>query len=240
LDGGTFLVSNSLQSELLVFKSDDLNPRRVPTGAHISTVAISPEGRWAVASYGRGGVARVWNLDEDGPTHDFPLRADAHSMAFSPDSKWLVINQDDSAYYFFHVGTWEPGPVIEHRHRSATNRPPAFSGDGRLLALIDGDAEVLLLDAATLEKLVTLHAPAARLINAFAFNADSSLLAVACREYGTQVWDLAALRTLYASMGIDWPHAPAASPKPKTPPVLRVEVVMPPDPPQPASGAKGG
>jgi WD40 repeat protein len=226
LDGRRLLVSNHLQSELLVFESDGLNPRRLSTGSHVSTVAISADGRWGAASFGRGGVVRVWNLDEEAATHDFPLRADAHPMAFSPDGKWLVINQDDDAYRFFHVGTWQPGPSVKHRHRSATGRPPAFSGDGRLLALVDGDTEVLLLDGATLEKLVTLRAPAARIISEFAFNAYSSLLAVACREYGTQVWDLAALRKLYASMGIDWDHPPIAPVKTPPPPVRRVEVLM--------------
>jgi hypothetical protein len=41
-------------------------------------------------------------------------------------------------------------------------------------------------------------------------------------------------------MGIDWPHAPAASPKTKNPPVRRVEIVVSTDPASPTSAATGG
>ncbi len=63
-------------------------------------------------------------------------------------------------YHFWRVGTWEPGPRIDQERNGNAGHPPAFTADGRLMALGIAPDQVLLADAATgreLARLTTLQ-----------------------------------------------------------------------------------
>ena len=60
-------------------------------------------------------------------------------VGFSPDGRWLIScthpDAGHQAYHFWRVGTWELGQRIEHERGGIASYPPAFTGDGRLMAL---------------------------------------------------------------------------------------------------------
>ena len=189
----------------------------------MTTVAVSPDGRWlAVGGWFEAGV-RVWNLsprrlerilrpkDTVGDTTFF--------IGFSPDGRWLISNTSlDAGRFsqFWRVGTWEPGlRIVQERNGNAVD-PPAFTGDGRLMALAIAPDQVLLADAATgreLARLTTLQPvnPAP-----LVFSPDGTKLIARTNQKTALVWDLRRIRDQLAPMGLDWdappyPTVPAAS-----------------------------
>ncbi len=205
-DGSRLVATDDVQHELRVFEARSLTPTKIIKDVPAAALALSPDGRCA-ATAGRGDALRIFDLDSDAGPHKISASMDRCPMTFSPDGKWFVINDDDAAAYrFFRVGSWEIGPQIPRKHRLGMNKPAVFSLDGRLLAVVDDNDEVVLHDGETLEKLVALSAPRPRIVMGMAFNQTGTMLAVACGEYGTQLWDLAKLRVQLASMGVDWNH----------------------------------
>jgi WD40 repeat protein len=132
-----------------------------------------------------------------------------HSVAFSPDGRWLVTSTIEE-YRFWAVGTWERRQVLRRDWGIAGEA--AFSRDGRILALAHSRHAVRLHDAATLAELATLEAPDPRQITWFCFTPTGGLL-VATMGHAIQLWDLPAIRTQLRAMGLDW-EPPSSSPTP--------------------------
>ena len=210
----------------------------------MTTVAVSPDGRWlAVGGWLEAGV-RIWNLsrrrlerilrpkDTVGDTTFF--------IGFSPDGRWLISNTLHNAgkfYQFWRVGTWEPGLRIDQERNGTARHPPAFTGDGRLMALGIAPDQVLLADAATGRELARLTTLQPVTPTPLLFSPDRTKLIVSTNQKTVLVWDLRQIRDQLAPMGLDWdappyPTVPAASdaagPLPPPRPVRVVgEVVEP-------------
>src|SRR5262249_37344554 len=110
----------------------------------MTTVAVSPDGRWLAGGGGDEAGVRVWDLDrrrlerilrpEDlvGQTKFF--------AGFSPDGRWLVSSArpdaGKAAYHFWRVGTWDLDRLDRERDIGPWHcqSAPAFTADGRLMA----------------------------------------------------------------------------------------------------------
>ena len=92
------------------------------------------------------------------------------------------------------VGTWEPGHRIDPERNGGASRPPAFTGDGRLMALGIAPDQVLLADAATgreLARLTTLQPVAP---TPLVFSPDGTKLVASTNQKTVLMWDLRRIR----------------------------------------------
>jgi serine/threonine protein kinase/WD40 repeat protein len=205
-------VAGPLGQALVIDLSKDRPERVALRHPDICFAAISPDGRWVVtADWGQADDAtiRVWNADTGEAVVD-RLHSRRSGIAFSPDGRWLVAG-DAEAFRFFHVGTWEPAP--ERTIPRAGDDPfsvglVAFSPDGRLLAVNHSHRDARLYDADTLEPVSTLAGGDALMIASLAFSADGGSLLVGRENKTLHVWDLRAVRSRLAGMGLDWAHPP--------------------------------
>jgi len=190
----------------------------------MATVSVSPDGRWlAVGSWKEAGV-RVWDLRRRRLERILrpadAVAATSFFIGFSPNRRWLVSSTHPDAgpgfYHFWRVGTWEPGLRIDEERNGIAWHPPAFTGDGRLMALGVAPDQVLLADAASgreLARLTTLQpvTPAP-----LVFSPDGTKLIASTNQKTVLVWDLRQIRDQLAPLGLDWdappyPTVPAAS-----------------------------
>src|SRR5262249_10532426 len=192
--------------------------RAHPTAPHQDRIALSPEGRWAAASYYQEhppfvpGVITVWEVASD-RTWTLPGSPRGDHIAFSPDGRWLVVGGVD-AYRFYRVGSWQAGPVLPRDDGEPTAGPLAFTRDGGVLAIARSLTDVQLVDPTTGRTLVTLQAPEPQQVSWLCFSPDGARLAVATTGDHVRLWDLGLIRRQLAAMGLDWdrpPDRPAAS-----------------------------
>ena len=199
----------------------------------MSSLAVSPDGRWlAVGGWYEAGV-RVWDLHRRRLERILRPK-DAFSdtkffAGFSPDGRWLVScthpDEGKHSYHFWRVGTWDPGLRIDHERSGTAGYPPAFTGDGRLMALGIAPDQVLLADAATGREIARLTTLQPVTPQPLAFSHDGTKLLATTRQKTALVWDLRRIRDQLARLGLDWdappyPTASAASdaPGPVLPP----------------------
>jgi WD40 repeat protein len=111
----------------------------------MTSVAVSPDGHWLAAGSWREPGVRVWDVRRRrlerilAPRADEANPSNSYFVGFSADGRWLVLcaqaHTARNAYYFWHVGTWERGERIDQERNGTAWRPPAFTCDGRLMAL---------------------------------------------------------------------------------------------------------
>ena len=211
----------------------------------MTSVGVSPDGRWlAVGGWYEAGV-QVWDLRRRRLARILRPK-DAVSLTkfwigFSPDGRWLVsCTQPDAAaefYHFWRVGTWEPGLRIGMERSGHALHPPAFTGDGRLMALAIAPDQVLLADTATGRELARLTTLRPVTPVPLIFSSDGTKLVASTAQKTALVWDLRQIRDQLKPMGLDWDAPPyptasvasaAAGPLPPPRPVRVVgEVIEP-------------
>ncbi len=193
-------------------------PARTEIQSWMRFVAIHPAGTWiATGAWGQDGV-KIWDGSTGRLCQEIPS-GDHTAVVFSPDGRWLVTGSEDG-YCFWKTGEWSPGLRIPHDSSSGIRDTPsmmAFSPDGSMLALIDPQTAVRLVDTASGRELATLEADSGREISSLAFSPDATWLAVAGGSDSLHVWDLRAIRQHLAKLGFDWEAPPL-------PPVRQPEI----------------
>jgi WD40 repeat protein/tRNA A-37 threonylcarbamoyl transferase component Bud32 len=185
-----------------------------PTTYTLRTLAVSADGGSTACGHWRSSPAAcVWDNATGRIVRSFesePAGATSAFVAFSPDGQWLV-TCEQGVYRFWKAGTWEPGPSIERDQIESFPGPIAWSRDGRMLAVARSSTGVLLLDAASGQRLATMRANSRRSVRSLDFSPDGRRLAVANIDQQVIVWDLPLVRRGLAVLGLDWPDSSSDS-----------------------------
>jgi hypothetical protein len=131
----------------------------MPIGPHlkhqdaVDAVAYSPDGS-LILTESKDGTARLWDAATGHPFGLTPQNVVgdlSFSVGFSPDGRWLVSSTRSrkESYHFWHVGSWELGQCIDQERNGIAFHSPAFTRDGRLMAMGIAPDQILLADAAT-------------------------------------------------------------------------------------------
>jgi serine/threonine protein kinase/WD40 repeat protein/tetratricopeptide (TPR) repeat protein len=242
-DHRTLALIDNLGARVLLVDSS----RRHPAWSHapaldagvnrrMTTVSVSPDGRWLAAGGWREAGIYVWDLQ--GRRLERILRPkDAVGWTeffcgFSPDGRWLVSSTYPDAgkpyCHFWRVGTWDLDRQLDV---FPAWHPPAFTSDGRLTALRIASDQVLLAEVATGRELARLTTVPGDTPKPLVFSPDGTKLVANTDQRTVIVWDLRQIRDQLVPMGLDWdaPPYPAlrtASEAPgPLPPPRRVRVI---------------
>jgi WD40 repeat protein len=220
-DGRVWVGVLRTRPDAFVWRPDRPNEfGSLPTGGDIGYVDVSPDGNWAVTVEHTFVYADLWDLRTGKHDRRLYTRSGGALPAFSPDGKWLWVNTDGGR--LLHVGSWEPGPVTGRGEGR-----PAFTRDGRLMALETGRGSVRLIDTESGRELVRLDNPHQDALGALVFTPDADRL-IGCslgpNARGVHVWDLRLIRRQLADRGLDWKDLPLPDPPAPTGPV---EVFIP-------------
>jgi serine/threonine protein kinase/WD40 repeat protein/tetratricopeptide (TPR) repeat protein len=231
-DGRILAIADRAHSKAIVIDMES-NPHRKSLDyghPYIINAVVSPDGHWvASATWGDTlGTVKVYDIRNQKQVREFRHPNASASIAFSPDSKWLVIGAG-KAYRFWEVGSWKAGLVVERIRAAGLPLPLAFSADGKILAIVPDSLSaepVRLIDPSTGQQFATLALPYPERVRWLCFSPDGSQLAACCSGHGIRVWDLRLIRQQLVDMGLDWelpPYPPAESPSAKP---LQVKVVQ--------------
>jgi WD40 repeat protein len=151
--------------------------------------AVSSNGRW-VATGSHNAPARVgvkvWDAQSGKHLADLPLITGG-SVAFSPDSKWLLTSSGGARIW--RTGTWQEGPALGSAGFGV------ISPDSDLLAQSDDPGIVRLVRTTTGKEVARLTAPEQTHLSPKCFTPDGSLLITHGRESSAlHIFDLRAIR----------------------------------------------
>jgi serine/threonine protein kinase/WD40 repeat protein/tetratricopeptide (TPR) repeat protein len=205
----------------------------------VRTIAVSPDGRWLAAGRWNNSGIQVWDLRKRRLERILrpkeAVGAIISCAGFSPDRQWLVSDSSSGrgsmSYHFWRVGTWEPGHRIDQERDGDATWPPAFTSDGRLMAVGIAPDQILLAEAATGRELARLTTLQPVTPTPLTFSPDGTKL-VATTRFGTALaWDLRRIREQLTPIGLDWDAPPyptvnaASEASDPPPPPRRVRVI---------------
>jgi serine/threonine protein kinase/WD40 repeat protein/tetratricopeptide (TPR) repeat protein len=218
------LLDNANARVLLIDSSHPRPPWSPATAFHsgenhrMTSVAVSPDGRWlAVGGWREDGI-RVWDvrrrrleriLRPKEPKGDLSF-----FVGFSPDGRTLASSTGSPAasYHFWRVGTWDLVLCIDQERNGTAFYRPAFTSDGRLMALGIAPDQVLLADAAAGRELARLTTLQPVTPTPLAFSPDGTKLIAGTNQKTVLVWNLRQIRHQLTLRGLDWnalPYQPA-------------------------------
>src|SRR5262249_22280990 len=117
-----------------------------PSYGDVSSISISPDGRWVASGSWNGIGACVLDARTGKCVFDPPLSTRAF-VTFSPDGRWLV-TREPGQYRLWEVGTWKPGPLLSYPGKDVGGSV-AFLRGGRWMAAGISAHQVGLFDTVT-------------------------------------------------------------------------------------------
>jgi serine/threonine protein kinase/WD40 repeat protein/Flp pilus assembly protein TadD len=220
-NGRTLVAEGFFQDKAFIIRADGDARRRIRLArSGLENVALSPDGNW-VATSSPLGVA-IWNARSGEHVRDLAVPGKAR-MCFTPNSRWLVSNSGP-AVGLWEVGTWKLRYDLPFK--ADVGSAVAFTSDGRVAAVGLWGVGIQLIEVETGKPIAMLevaHRPP--VYSDLAFTPDGDRLAASADYLGLCIWDLRAIRSRLAEMGLDWdrPPFPEAELESSTAP-LNVEV----------------
>jgi WD40 repeat protein len=173
-----------------------------PGTGRVEQLAFSPVGN-ILASVTGDGPIQLWDMDKGTALRDIGKDAAANSgLAFSADAKHLVSVAVKKAVISAFLWDVQTGQCL-HSFQHVKGRP-AFSPDGKVLAIADDEQNVRLWDVAKGTELRRLKAERMQ-AHAVAFSPDSRLLAAASDDFKVRLWHIATgntVRTLHLNQAM--------------------------------------
>src|SRR5262249_43050921 len=150
---GRRLAVDSPDLGQVVILDPDAPEKRTAYGTHpwLVTVTLSPDGRWVAGGTWQGDGVKVWDRGSGKVVAGLPgsrRGAGSARVAFSPDSRWLVVS-GQGEIRSFHTDSWQPGWVLPRDRLVWMPGVLAFSRDGQWLAVARELKRVQLIDTAT-------------------------------------------------------------------------------------------
>jgi serine/threonine protein kinase/WD40 repeat protein len=220
-DRRTLALIDNTNARVLLIDSSHAHPWDRTTAldsgenSRMTSIAVSPDGRWlAVGGWKEEGV-RVWDLRrrrfERILTPKEPIGVKSYFVGFSPDGSRLVSATGSDAgatYHFWRVETWEPVLRIDPERNVGVSYCPGFTGDGRLMALGIAPDQILLADAATGRELARLSTLQPVSPTPLVFSPDGTKLIARTKQKTVLVWNLRRMRDRLNGRGLDWEAPP--------------------------------
>lgn len=145
---GRRLAASARAGGATLWEVEPLRRRHVWPGPRWEVLQLSPDGRWLIAGDRQRLV--LYDADTGRAVRELPRHSVNYPQAaWSPDGALLLVHENDGAVRLLAAGTWEelaelPAPPMV--------RGPAFSADGRWLAVPGEKAGAALWDLARLRE----------------------------------------------------------------------------------------
>jgi len=147
----------------------------------------------------------VWNVAEE--KVEKPLRVGQMPRAmFSGDGRWLATF--GNVLELRETGTWKLAPPLPFPEGRPVLGAPAFSPDGRVLAVVADHSTIHLIDLQRFQSLAILRPPTTVNLSGLSFSPDGTSLAAVGEENRAMVWNLRELRRGLAQLDLDWDLPP--------------------------------
>ncbi len=199
---GKKLVAGVNRSEAwLVDLEAPANPIVFKSIRNISSVAISPDGRWVAAGSWYGDPTRVWDTSTGEVVHEY--RGRSAKVKFSPDGRWLVAGTGDE-YCFWQTGSWDLKHRIPRDTIGELTGPVAFTSDGHYVAIAPTQRTVRLIEPGSWTEIANFTPPDPRIISWLSFTPAGDRLVAASAGDIMEVWDIKNIRQALSKSGLDW------------------------------------
>jgi hypothetical protein len=162
--------------------------RRFDHGGEVRRVAVSPDGRRALAAcYDR--ALHLWSLGDGREVRPYPGHADrVHGVAFLPDGRRALSCSEDHTVRLWDLGTGRPLHVFTGHSQPVHNL--AVSPDGRVAASCGPESTILLWDLEAGTELRRLEGREGG-VGGLAFAPDGKFLLAGTYRGPLRLWEVA-------------------------------------------------